>query len=233
MKECTEAQAQLGRRHSPGFPLPPFQPERLGSRSNSNCETLPEEAVEGASEGHLGPMGPRDVLLQVRRSSTCPASHFCFCKTKYAVLAHLTLARLLRVSTGSARKEHRLPGMQCWPAVLWRCEQLASLPFGSPRPASLSVPRYCFKLLERMWCCGGALLYCCDKIQVAAHALTYIILQGYLPREYECLDSKYGTEAELRACIKALHAHGIKALADIVLNHRCAGKQVGRLVKCS
>lgn len=54
-----------------------------------------------------------------------------------------------------------------------------------------------------------------------------MLSQGYLPREYECLNSKYGTEAELRACIKALHAHGVKAMADIVLNHRCAGKQVG------
>ena len=73
MNDCVESQAQLGRRHSPGFPLPPFQPERLGaSRSNSNCETLPEENAEGASEGHLGPMGPREVLLQVRISSTFP-----------------------------------------------------------------------------------------------------------------------------------------------------------------
>ena len=52
--------------------------------------------------------------------------------------------------------------------------------------------------------------------------------QGYLPRDYECLSSAYGSEADLRACIAALHEHGVKALADIVLNHRCAGRQVWR-----
>ena len=51
-------------------------------------------------------------------------------------------------------------------------------------------------------------------------------MQGYLPGEYECLNSSYGSEADLRRCIKVLHANGIRALADVVLNHRCAGKQV-------
>lgn len=51
-------------------------------------------------------------------------------------------------------------------------------------------------------------------------------MQGYLPGEYECLNSSYGSEQDLRRCIKVLHAHGIKAVADVVLNHRCAGKQV-------
>ena len=51
-------------------------------------------------------------------------------------------------------------------------------------------------------------------------------MQGYLPGEYECLNSSYGSEADLRGCIKVLHANGIRALADVVLNHRCAGKQV-------
>ena len=53
-----------------------------------------------------------------------------------------------------------------------------------------------------------------------------IHVQGYLPGEYESLNSSYGSEADLRRCIKVLHAHGIKAIADVVLNHRCAGKQV-------
>jgi pullulanase/glycogen debranching enzyme len=51
------------------------------------------------------------------------------------------------------------------------------------------------------------------------------VWQGYLPRDYEVLTSAYGSEAELRACIAALHQHGVMAVADVVLNHRCAGRQ--------
>ncbi|KAL3150549.1 Alpha-amylase [Trebouxia sp. C0010 RCD-2024] len=46
--------------------------------------------------------------------------------------------------------------------------------------------------------------------------------QGYLPRDYYNLDSKYGSEAELRELISVMHENGIKAIADIVINHRCA-----------
>jgi hypothetical protein len=35
-----------------------------------------------------------------------------------------------------------------------------------------------------------------------------------------CLDSQYGSQAELREAIQALHEHGLKAVADIVVNHR-------------
>jgi alpha-amylase len=42
--------------------------------------------------------------------------------------------------------------------------------------------------------------------------------QGYIPRRWHTLDSAYGTEAELRAAIRALGP--VKALADVVLNHR-------------
>jgi alpha-amylase len=50
--------------------------------------------------------------------------------------------------------------------------------------------------------------------------------QGYLPRDLYVLDSCYGTEKELRNCIKAFKEVGIKVVADIVINHRCAHKQV-------
>ena len=51
-------------------------------------------------------------------------------------------------------------------------------------------------------------------------------LQGYLPRELEVLDSAYGSETQLRHCLATLKAAGVLALADVVVNHRCAGKQV-------
>jgi maltooligosyltrehalose synthase len=50
--------------------------------------------------------------------------------------------------------------------------------------------------------------------------------QGYLPTDLYNLSSQYGSEAELRECISALHAAGLKVLADIVINHRCAATQV-------
>jgi alpha-amylase len=42
--------------------------------------------------------------------------------------------------------------------------------------------------------------------------------QGYMPRRWYRFDTAYGTEAELRAAIRALAP--VKALADLVLNHR-------------
>jgi alpha-amylase len=49
--------------------------------------------------------------------------------------------------------------------------------------------------------------------------------QGYLPRDLYSLDSAYGTEAELRDAVAAIHAAGMRAVADVVINHRCAHKQ--------
>ena len=44
--------------------------------------------------------------------------------------------------------------------------------------------------------------------------------QGYLPRELYDLDTRYGTQAQLRQAIDALHGRNVKVLADIVINHR-------------
>ena len=44
--------------------------------------------------------------------------------------------------------------------------------------------------------------------------------QGYLPRDLFKLDSAYGTARELKAALDALHEAGLKAVADIVINHR-------------
>ncbi|KAK9785022.1 hypothetical protein WJX73_001793 [Symbiochloris irregularis] len=49
--------------------------------------------------------------------------------------------------------------------------------------------------------------------------------EGYMPRELENLNSAYGSEHDLRGCISAFHDVGVKVLADVVINHRCAGRQ--------
>jgi alpha-amylase len=42
--------------------------------------------------------------------------------------------------------------------------------------------------------------------------------EGYIPRRWNCLDTAYGNEAELRSAIAALEP--VQAMADVVLNHR-------------
>lgn len=54
--------------------------------------------------------------------------------------------------------------------------------------------------------------------------------QGYLPGDYYDLGSTrsptfYGTEEMLQKCLTSLQQAGLLAIADIVVNHRCAGKQ--------
>ena len=44
--------------------------------------------------------------------------------------------------------------------------------------------------------------------------------EGYLPRQLSVLNSKYGTETQLKSAIGALHTYGVKAIADVVINHR-------------
>ncbi|GAB2293857.1 hypothetical protein Dimus_028068 [Dionaea muscipula] len=74
-----------------------------------------------------------------------------------------------------------------------------------------------------------------------AHMVKYFCLRihspfyaaGYLPGKlYDLNSSRYGTEAELKALTGALHQRGIKAVADVVINHRTATKQDARGVWC-
>merc|ERR1719421_1556403 len=49
--------------------------------------------------------------------------------------------------------------------------------------------------------------------------------QGYLPRDLYDLDARYGSQEELMALLESLHSRGMKGVADIVINHRCAHSQ--------
>jgi alpha-amylase len=44
--------------------------------------------------------------------------------------------------------------------------------------------------------------------------------EGYMPRQLYLQSSSYGTDAQLKSAIGALRTYGVKAIGDIVINHR-------------
>lgn len=49
--------------------------------------------------------------------------------------------------------------------------------------------------------------------------------QGYLPKDLYCLNSAYGNENDLRSLLQVIHRSGLRAMADIVINHRVGSTQ--------
>ena len=46
-------------------------------------------------------------------------------------------------------------------------------------------------------------------------------------QDLDNLSTAYGSEADLRKCLAALRARNVLAIADVVINHRCAQQKVG------
>ncbi len=60
---------------------------------------------------------------------------------------------------------------------------------------------------------------------MTGHQYLFEHLQGYLPAQLYNLNSCYGNKEQLQSLTWALNYAGIKPVADIVINHRCADVQ--------
>lgn len=54
----------------------------------------------------------------------------------------------------------------------------------------------------------------CDRF------LSFLCFAGYAPQDLYSLNSKYGSEHQLKALLHKMKQHKVRAMADIVINHR-------------
>ncbi len=52
-----------------------------------------------------------------------------------------------------------------------------------------------------------------------------LLSSGYLPRDLYSLNTAYGSEGELRNLLQAMHRRNLRAMADVVINHRIGSCQ--------
>lgn len=74
------------------------------------------------------------------------------------------------------------------------------------------------KKVQRNRECGSVLLlyvYVAREIYFKKYTLS-----GYLPQNLYSLDSSYGSDYQLRSLIQKMQQHRVRAMADIVINHR-------------
>ena len=53
----------------------------------------------------------------------------------------------------------------------------------------------------------------------------FLSITGYVPQNLYSLNSSYGSEHQLRALLQKMKQYKVRAMADIVINHRCGTTQ--------
>ncbi len=104
--------------------------------------------------------------------------------------------------------------MQFGPEKPVHLQSTAFLLLNLPSPASI-----CALLHDIL---SVPILHC---MHVTGNQCLVDYLQGYLPAQLYNLNSCYGNKEQLQSLTWALNYAGIKPVADIVINHRCADVQ--------
>lgn len=67
--------------------------------------------------------------------------------------------------------------------------------------------------------------YLCKLCSVLRSIKLLYLFAGYLPQNLYALNSSYGSEHLLKSLLQKLNEHKVRAMADIVINHRVGTTQ--------